>query len=224
MKKVLSLVALLGALAGTASAAPYYLPSPAGGALTPYDWQPVYSLEGLYNFSDRDAAPDTYGARLSFNLYNTAASSVRHQFSINAGYECGDHDVRIRFREQPTRVGIDLTRIPLTLGYDINLGITESVFIDLGAKAGYAWGSVENTVKENGSFEGASSKDTLGGFTFSLGAGIKVQCSDSIYVKLGYEFSRTFYGKISHPALNGGVGKSLNYGQHSIVLGVGCLF
>lgn len=224
MKKVLSLVVLLGALAGTASAAPYYLPSSAGGALTPYDWQPVYSLEGLYNFSDRDAAPDTYGARLSFNLYNTAASSVRHQFSINAGYEIGDHDVTIPFHEVDTKVGIDLTRIPLTLGYDINLGLTDSVFIDLGAKAGYAWGTVESTVKEDSTIGGTSAKDTLGGFTFSLGAGIKVQCSESVYVKVGYEFSRTFYGKISHPALNDGEGKSLNYGHHSIVVGVGCLF
>lgn len=214
----------MGALAGAATAAPYYLPSPAGGAITPYDWQPVYSLEGLYNVSDRDAAPDTYGARLSLSLYNTAASSVRHQFSINAGYEIGDHDVRLLFHEEPTKIGIDLTRIPLTLGYDLNLGITDSIFIDLGAKAGYAWGNVESKVKEAGSYDGASVKDTLGGFTFSLGAGVKVQCSDSVYVKLGYEFSRTFYGKISSPDMNSGMGKSLNYGQHSIVVGVGCLF
>ena len=214
----------MGAVAGSATAAPYYLPSPAGGALTPYDWQPVYSLEGLYNFSDRDAAPDTYGARLSFNLYNTGEGSVRHQFSINAGYEIGDHDVNIPFNDEATRIGIDLTRIPLTMGYDINLGITDNVFIDLGAKAGYAWGNVESKVKESGSFEGHSVKDTLGGFTFSLGAGIKVQCSEAIYVKLGYEFSRTFYGKISSPDMNSGMGKSLNYGQHSIVVGVGCLF
>lgn len=224
MKKVLSLVTLLGALAGTASAAPYYMPTPAGGAITPYDWQPVYSLEALYNVSDRDAAPDTYGARASLSLYNTGSGSVRHQFSINAGYEMGDHDVNIAFMDAPTRVGIDLTRIPLTLGYDLNLGITESVFIDLGAKAGYAWGEVESKVKDAGSFEGASAKDDLGGFTFSLGAGIKVQCSESIYVKVGYEFSRTFYGKISSPVLNSGESKSLNYGHHSIVVGVGCLF
>lgn len=224
MKKVLSLVALLSALAGTAAAAPYYMPSPAGGAITPYDWQPVYSIEGVGNFSDRDAAPDTYGARLNFSLYNNAASSARHQFSISLGYEQGDHDVNIRYNDVPAKVGIELTRIPFTLGYDINLGLTDSVFIDLGAKAGYAWGSVENSMKSEGSALGVSSKDTLGGFTFSLGAGLKVQCSDAVYVKLGYEFSRTFYGKISSPELNNGEGKSLNYGQHSIVFGVGCLF
>lgn len=224
MKKVLSLVALLAALAGSASAAPYYLPSPAGGALTPYDWQPVYSVEGVYNFADRDAAPDTYGARLNFSLYNNAISSVRHQFGITLGFETGDHDVNLAYNDIETKLDVEVNRIPLTLGYDINLGITDTVFIDLGAKAGYAWGSIESKVKEQSAYAQDTYKDTLGGFTFSLGAGIKVQASDSVYVKLGYEFSRTFYGKVSSASLNGGEGKSLNYGQHSIVFGVGCRF
>ena len=216
MKKVLSLVALMGAVAGSATAAPYYLPSPAGGALTPYDWQPVYSLEGLYNFSDRDAAPDTYGARLSFNLYNTGEGSVRHQFSINAGYEIGDHDVNIPFNDEATRIGIDLTRIPLTMGYDINLGITDNVFIDLGAKGGYAWGSLEDSIKTTGSLYGASYKADLSGFTYGLGVGVKVQFSESIYTKIGYEFSRTFFDASGS--------SNVNYGQHSIILSAGCQF
>ena len=51
MKKILSLVALLGAIGGAASAAPYYVPTTAGGELTAYDWQPVYSVDALYNFT-----------------------------------------------------------------------------------------------------------------------------------------------------------------------------
>ena len=224
MKKVLSLVTLLAALAGAASAAPYYLPSPAGGALTPYDWQPVYSVEAAYNFAEGDVAPDTYGARLNFSLYNNAASSVRHQFGITLGYEQGDHDVSVPYNDTDSKLNVELKRIPLTLGYDINLGITDSVFIDLGAKAGYAWGSIDSTITEDGNYEGASVKENLGGFTFSLGAGVKVQCSDSVYVKLGYEFSRTFFGKISSPDFNYGEPRSLNYGNHSVVFSIGCLF
>lgn len=224
MKKILSLVTLLGALAGTASAAPYYLPSPAGGALTPYDWQPVYSADFIYGFSTGDVAPDTYGARLNLSLYNTAAGSARHQFTISAGYDQGSHNVDVLFRDVNARVDIEMDRIPLTLGYDINLGITESVFIDLGAKAGYAWGNIDSKVKESGSMSNRSVSDTLGGFTFSLGAGIKVQCSDSIYVKLGYEFSRTFFGKIDNENFNHGMQRSLNYGQHSILFGIGATF
>lgn len=211
MKKVLSLVAILSALVGTASAAPYYLPQPAGGALTPYDWQPVYSFEGIYSFADNDKVPDTYGARINFSLYSNAASSVRHQFGITTGLERGSSDYTATYYGvADTKYDVELTRIPLTLGYDINLGITDSVFIDLGAKAGYAWGTVDTSVKNA---DGRSFKDNVGGFTFSLGAGIKVQCSDSIYVKAGYEFSRTYFDKVGE--------SKLNFGQHSIVVGVG---
>lgn len=209
MKKVLSLVALLGALASTATAAPYYLPAPAGGALTPYDWQPVYSIEGVYNFIHKDL-PDTAGARFSFSLYNDASSSVRHQFSINLGYECGSES----YPEYFTTTKVDMARIPLTLGYDLNIGLTDNIFLDLGAKAGYAWGDIEVSEKSFDMQESASSHP--GGFTFSLGAGVKVQCSDVIYVKVGYEFSRTFYKKCYD--------ERANFGQHSIVLGVGCTF
>lgn len=223
MKKVLSLVALLGALAGTASAAPYYMPTPAGGALTPYDWQPVYSIDGVYSISDRDSAPDTCGARLGFSLYSSGIGSVRHQFTILAGYEEGTEHSSFDIGEEIAKYDVDLYRIPLTLGYDINLGLTDNVFIDLGVKAGYAWGTVESKVKEAGAYTGYSTREHLGGFTFGLGAGVKVQCSDAIYVKLGYEFNRTYFGKVGGGDFEG-ISRSMNYGSHSIVLSVGCLF
>lgn len=213
MKKILSLVALLGTVAGSASAAPYYLSQPVGGALTPYDWQPVYSIEGVYNFVDGDFLPDTYGARLNFSLYNNAVSTVRHQFSISVGYEYGSD----KFGEGADRFKVDLNRIPLTLGYDANIVLTDHVMLDLGAKAGYAWGEIKDESYDRNLILQQSS-DTVGGFTFSLGAGVKIQCSDSIYVKVGYEFSRTFYGKVIEDDYNA------NYGQHSIVIGVGALF
>lgn len=195
MKKILSLIALLGIMVGSASAAPYYLPQPASGALTSYDWQPVYTLEGVYNFVDKHDLPDTYGARLNFSLYSDAVSTVRHQFGCNIGYEYGSkHD-------------LDLTRIPLTLGYDANIALTDHVLLDLGGKVGYAWAIGEEE----------DIKETCGGFTFSLGAGIKVLCSDSIYVKVGYEFSRTFLQDVVDTA-------DVNFGQHSIVVAVGAKF
>ena len=213
MKKILSLVALLGTVAGSASAAPYYLSQPVGGALTPYDWQPVYSIEGVYNFVDGDFLPDTYGARLNFSLYNNAVSTVRHQFSISAGYEYGSDTFTGNFANHNLDFKTELSRIPLTLGYDANIVLTDHVMLDLGAKAGYAWGEIEGKAVDLG-----SASDSVGGFTFALDAGIKIQCSESIYVKVGYEFSRTFYGKVIEDRFNA------NYGQHSIVIGVGALF
>lgn len=199
MKKVLSLVALLGALGGAASAAPYYLPSPAGGELTAYDWQPVYSIEGLYNFATEKNDANTYGARLVFSLYSNAMSTVRHEFSLSAGYEGGT--------EKNREVHVEATRMPLMLGYDANVGLTDHVFLDFGVKAGYAWREADIKDKTL-----CTSDDFFtGGFTFALDAGIKVQCSEAIYVKVGYEFSRSFYNREEHVAL----------GQHSIVVGFG---
>lgn len=205
MKKLLSVVTLLGALAGAASAAPYVLPAPAGGALTPYDWQPVYSIEGLYSFAADSEDPDMPGIRGSFSLYSNAESRVRHQFNINVGYMSGD------IKEDGWKQDLEL--IPLTLGYNINLGLADSVFVYLGAKAGYAWAKEEVTSPKNDKWS-----DSSGGFTYSVGAGIKVQCSDSIYVHAGYEFGRTYIDVDDDDA------NHYIYGAHSVILGIGCTF
>lgn len=200
MKKILSLIALLGMMVGSASAAPYYLPQPDAGDLTPYDWQPVYSLEGIYSFVDKGRIPDMMGARLNLSLYSDAVSTVRHQFTLSSGFDAGE--------EKSDGVRISAQRIPFTLGYDINIGLfSEHIFLDLGAKAGYASGRAR--VKG----ENLSLTEHMGGFTYALGAGIKVQCSDSIYVKIGYEFARNFFKDCGN--------SGLNFGQHGVVLGVG---
>lgn len=213
MKKVYSLIATLAALAGSATAAPYYMPQPAGGALTPYDIQPVFSIEALYNVTQNKDYPDTYGARLNLSLYNNGESSVRHQVSISAGYEYG----RERMEYEGIRYKDCLESLPLTLGYDINISLTDNIMLDLGAKAGYAFGTETLRLTSPSTLMGRHEvSENMQGFTYSLGAGLKVQFSESIYMKLGYEFSRTFYD---------GYGNStLNLNQHGVVLGVGCLF
>lgn len=210
MKKVLSLVAILAALAGTASAAPYYLPQPAGGALTPYDIQPVYSLEGVYNFVQD--APDTYGARLNLSLYSSDEGTVRHQFTISAGYEYGRDTYSMGIYDYKA----DMERIPVTVGYDINIALTDYLLLDLGAKIGYAEGVAEISYSAPEEIAGERVTEHMGGFTYGLGAGIKVQFSESVHVKLGYEFGRTFFKHYGD--------RSLNINQHSLVVGVGCLF
>lgn len=206
MKKLLSLIPLLGLAAGTASADPYYSAQPAGGELTPYDLQPVYSLEALYNFSEKSQAPDTSGARLNFSLYSDGESAVRHQFSVSAAYERGTDKVSLFGSDDLFKVTAE--RMPLTLGYDVNIALFENVMLDLGVKGGYAFGTAE--------LNAFGVKEHMGGATYSMGAGIKVQLSESVSGKLGYEFSRTFYRKFGS--------SHLNLNQHGIVLGVGVLF
>ena len=225
MKKVLSLVAALATLAGTASAAPYYLPQPAGGALTPYDWQPVYSIDGIYNWGEKSGTPDTAGARLNFSLYSDANSTVRHQFTISAAYEVGSTDRQLHFVDDSYTVNIDklkleLEKLPVTLGYDINIAISDHVLLDFGVKGGYAFGFLTGKVK-NGtvgghSLNGYKEDIDTSGFTYGLTAGIKIQFSEAIYARLAYEFARTYFTEHlpSH----------VNINQHGIVLGVGCTF
>lgn len=201
MKKILSIVALLGVLSSAASAAPYVLPSPQPGALTPYDLQPVYSIEGLYGIADDHKDPDTWGVRGNLSLYNNASDSIRHQFTLSVAGEWGSED----YIDLNGSHDLDLFMLPVTLGYDVNIRLVDSVFLYLGAKAGYAWGDLD---------DGYSSQ-SLNGFTWAAEAGLKVQCSDSIYVKAGYEFTRTYFD--SHNV-------DYIYGQHIISLGVGCQF
>lgn len=198
MKKVLSLVTLLGVLSGAATAAPYVLPSNQPGALTPYDIQPVYSVEGLYAIADDSDDPDTAGVRLSFSLYSDAASDVRHQLKLSVAPMWGSE-------EYEDGCDMDLFMAPVTVGYEANIELTDSTLLYLGAKAGYAWAEFE---------DGDYSANT-GGFTFSVGGGLKFMCSDSVYLNVGYEFGRTYFDK-----------GDIDYimGQHIISVGVGCQF
>lgn len=252
MRKSVSLIAAAAALASTATAAPYYLPQPAGGALTRYDMQPVYTLEGIYSWAAKSHVPDMGGARIRFSLYSDGISSVRHQFSIATGYEAGRHtgapgnhavlgeallaDSALLSRALSTgdivdirNMSVTLQRLPITLGYDLNIEITDHVLLDFGARAGYAFGFAEGKIKDgtwsglyNGRvydsapLRGYKEHLTTGGFTYALTAGVKIQFSQAIYTKLAYEFGRSYY-TVHTP-------RHINFSQHSIVLAVGSLF
>lgn len=181
MKKFLTSAAIVAALASVASAAPYVMPSPQPGALTPYDIQPMWGLDAVYTISGDSDDVDQYGARLSFNLYSSGEDSVRHQFSLNVTPQYA-HDTVIP--------GLKLERyvIPVTAGYDLNLELTDDVLFYVGGKAGYSFAHVE--LKTDG--DKASGHDD--GFTYSVGAGLKFQPSDAIMLKAGYEFGRSYYG------------------------------
>ena len=206
MKKHFTILMLLAALSGGASASPYVLPSAQPGALTPYDWQPVYAIEGLYSMGDSRHTPDTWGVRGSLNLYSNAINTVRNQFGLYAGFESGS--------QSEHGLKVDMRKIPLTLGYDLNLALTDHFMIYMGGKTGYAFGHLKAS---NPHF---SSSQHPGGFTFSLGGGIKYQCSESIYLKAGYEFSRTYFRDCHF----GSGSQRWTPSQHVISIGVGCLF
>lgn len=190
-------------MCGAACAAPYYLPTPPGGGLTPYDWQPTHRLEGLYAIGAKHT-PDTAGFRLGMHLYNNGNQSIRHEFGMSLAPQWGDgHTHRHEWRTRQ-----DIFMVPLTAGYTLNLGLGENTFLYLGGKAGWAWGHHKEhsaAHRESGSFNG---------FTFSAGGGLKFQCSERLYVQAGYEFGRT-YTNTHHDDI---------WGQHIITAGIGWRF
>lgn len=201
MKKFLTSAAIVAALTSVASAAPYVLPTPQPGALTPYDMQPMWELDAAYTIAgDRDM-PDMYGARLSFNLYSSGEDTVRHQFSLNAMPQFGS--------ETTDGLKAEVFMLPMTAGYDLNLEITDDVLFYAGGKAGYTL--AHGTFK----FAGMRDTDDDGGFTFSVGAGLKYQASDAVMLKAGYEFGRTYIG-------NGD--SKLIYTGHTILVGAAVQF
>ncbi len=227
MNRFLSVLPLLGALTGTAAAAPYVLPYPQPGALTPYDWQPVYAIEGLYSIADKHELPDSWGLRGSFNLYNAGTGTWRHQFNINVAASWGQDDVQLAdllpttaARLSEHRTDMDLFLLPVTLGYNFNFELLDSLMLYLGGKAGFAWSHSKIKIKgkeAGGREEVLSHSQSDGGFTFSVGGGLKLQCSQAIYVHAGYEFGRSYLNDAME-------GRDFIYGTHTIFLGVGTQF
>lgn len=187
----------------TATAAPYYLPTPPGGGLTPYDWQPTHRLEGLYA-TGASHTPDTGGFRLGMHLYNNGESSIRHEFGISAAPQWGNgHRRRYEHRSSQR-----LFHMPATLGYTLNIKLAGDLFLTLGGRGGWAWGHYKERSRvyhESGSYNG---------FTFSAGAGLKIQCSERLYAQAGYEFGRT-YTNTRHDDI---------WSQHIITAGIGWRF
>lgn len=210
MKKVLSTLTVMACLAGVANAAPYVLPENQPGAYTGYDWTPVYSLDALYAIGAKKHTPDMWGARLSFSLYSMQNASVRHQFSLSAAYEGGREKYTENYDGITVHYKDTMTAVPITLGYHVHLAVCDEVAFFLGGRAGYSIGQIK---EKDDWYE--KDKIKANGFTFGVGGGVQFQCSESVYIRLGYEFGRTY---VDTKEAKG------NYGQHTISLGVGCWF
>lgn len=185
-------------------AAPYYLPTPPGGALTPYDWQPTWLLEGLYA-AGAHHTPDTCGFRFNLQLYNTGEGPIRHEFGTSVAPQWGNGH---HFYSASLHTRQDLFQLPVTAGYTLNLGLTNDIFLYMGGKAGWAFGHYKEHSRDfqiSGSYNG---------FTFSAGGGLKIFCNERLYVKLGYEFGRTYTNTRNDDI----------WGQHIISAGLGWRF
>lgn len=206
MKTILISAVLGFACADLAAASPYVLPSPQPGALTVYDMQPMWGVSGVYTFSGKSSLPDVYGPRLHFDLYTDGYEFARHSFNMNATPQWG--------REHRRRSVENLFLCPFTAGYDLNLELTDSLLFYLGGKAGYALSHA--SVKSRCCRHCCRKRsDTDGGFTFSVGGGLRYQASEAVMLRVGYEFGRSYIGSGAD---------RFHYTGHSILLGISRLF
>ena len=221
MKKSCALFAILALLTTGASAAPR-----AGAPATPsvsldtqryseHDSASYLGADAVYTIAGEREHPDIYGCRMSYNLYDNDHDRVRHMFNVNLTMQKGT--------ETCTKAGgfsnwhvpgytppydIELTILPITAGYDLNLAITDKTMFFCGVKAGLAIAKVEI------SGHGQEHKDNSIGITYAFGAGLRYQCNEFLMLRLGYELSQMY---LDHIAGN-------NYLGHSFLLGAGCSF
>jgi opacity protein-like surface antigen len=205
MKK--TLIALL-ALAGVAAAGTEETITLQPAPQTACTLQPEFSIEYLHGYADHKGEVDTDGIRAGFSIYTKTDSKFSHQFSLNLGYEWGDvsesHDGIIG--------KLDETKTSLTLGYDLNYALTEKFTVFVGAKAGWSLCDYEFSVPHyNFKWE-----QDIDGFTYSIGAGVKYQITESVHVKAGYEFNRIYLGDF--------FGENIIPNMHVISVGLGYKF
>ena len=182
-----TLIALL-ALAGVAVAGTNEEVITMPEAKTACTLKPEFGIEYLYGHADHTGEVDTDGVRASIGTTLNTNSAFSHTFSLNLAYEWGDTS---ESHGQDGSGHLDETKTAITLGYDLNYAITDKFKVFVGAKAGWSFCDYEFSVpKHNFKWE-----QEMDGFTYSVGAGIKYQVTESISVKAGYELNRTYYGE-----------------------------
>lgn len=210
MKTIISTIILGVGMASSAMASNYYQSAQTYGAYNAHDLQPIYSIDALHALG-KDNLFDMSGARLGFNLYSNMDESFRHQFSLNLGYLTGSDDL--------SYMGIafegDATLMPVTLGYDMNIELSDSVLLNIGGKAGVVFGDFEASLHTPMGKHSLSDDQTA--FTCSVGAGLKFILSEQVHLKVGYEYSRSHFDHEVRDLM--GI-----LGQHVISLGFGVRF
>ncbi len=137
--------------------------------------------------------------RISFNLYSNQEATFRHEWSIDVAALWGDETKNGIKREE--------FMLPITLGYALNIALTDDILLYIDGKAGVAIGDMKwKDLDNDEDLPKYSSTD----FTFLVGAGVKVIASDAIQVKVGYEYQRAYFDK--------------TLGLHVISVGVGVTF
>lgn len=150
-----------------------------------YDSTFGMSLKGVYSFCNDEVCgvelPDLKGAQLGLHT-NIQGASVYHELSLNVGLLYGS---KSQDRSYGTGVKVEQRIIPVTLGYTLNLSLTETTTFFLGGKAGML--HYEQKVHHPEGLSYGESGGTLG-----AQIGLKFAFTEKANFVLGYELNRYF--------------------------------
>lgn len=170
MKKTLTFLSLMGAMAtsavaGTVIVAPAPAPAPA-----PTVWASAVSVDALAAIADDSDNPNLWGPRFTYSLYTPATDTLTHEVNAGLALLWGSDD------------DVDLFELPITVGYNLNYAVTEQITAYVGGKMGMTIAHAE--VGPDDDYDLA--------FRLAIGTGVKYAISPSMNLKLGYEFSSDY--------------------------------
>lgn len=201
MKKTFTLLSLMatmttGAFAGTVAIAPAPVaPEPVN------PWASAFGVEAVAAFADQSMNPDLWGARLTFSMYKASTESFTHELNIGAGLLTGHNDI--------SGTDVEVTQVPLTLGYNANYKLCDKVTGFAGAKIGANFFDV--SLEEPGWKTG----DNDWGWQWSVGTGIKYELRPNVDFILSYEFTRVYTNLSANMPYS-----NVNVGYHMVTAGL----
>ncbi len=168
----------------------------AGAATAETEWQKHLTVDAIHNIATEDILDiDTTGVRITGSLYTESGTNHHHELTLSLAPAVGSED------------DVDMTIVPLTMGYNFNYDITERFTAYVGARLGVAAMELE--------VDGYS--DDASDIVFGLGFGARYACTENVFIQVGYEYSNVTF-EVE------GVEDGWDYGAHTISVGVGFKF
>ncbi len=199
MKKTLTFLSLMTAMATSAVAGTVAIaPAPAIVPAAPVSaWEYAAGVEFAGALADQSMNPNLWGARLTMNLYKPATDKVTHEVNFGLGYLNGSESIM--------EADVEVTQIPITVGYNAHYSLTDKLSVFAGAKLGL------NVFKGDVEVGAWSNDDTDWGWQWSIGTGITYNLNGKADLVLAYDFTRV-YADLAHT--------SADLGYHIISLGL----
>ena len=148
-----------------------------------YDSTFGMSIKGAYGWASDDYLPDVAGGFLSLQNY-IEGDQVIHEISLTAGVLGGSDNVSTSGL-QVDSLKSRMTAIPVLLGYDLNLSLSDVTMFYVGAKGGISFNDNKLTYRWGNESRSVSDDDAK--FTWTVNAGFKFSVGESTDFIVGYE-------------------------------------